>query len=66
MSEMMVHDLAAPTSKQAGEAKELHETRLGAAGSVLDTLAYVDDFNATVVDAMPSGTASSSALGTSP
>jgi pyruvate/2-oxoacid:ferredoxin oxidoreductase beta subunit/Pyruvate/2-oxoacid:ferredoxin oxidoreductase delta subunit len=57
MSELMVHDLAAPTSKQAGEAKELHETRLGAAGSVLDTLAYVDEFNATVVDAYRRGVA---------
>jgi pyruvate ferredoxin oxidoreductase beta subunit len=57
MSELPVHTMAAPGSKQAGEAKELHESRLGAAGAVLDTMAYVDDFNANVVDAYRRGVA---------
>jgi pyruvate ferredoxin oxidoreductase beta subunit len=57
MSELPIHAVAAPGSKQTGEPKELHESRLAAAGAVLDTMAYVDDFNANVVDAYRRGVA---------
>ena len=56
MDELGVHELAAPVRKEAGEAKELHESRLEAATTVLDVHAYVDDFNG-VVDAYRSGVA---------
>ena len=56
MDELGLHELAAPVRKGAGEAKELHESRLGAASTVLDVHAYVDDFNG-VVDAYRSGVA---------
>jgi pyruvate/2-oxoacid:ferredoxin oxidoreductase beta subunit/Fe-S-cluster-containing hydrogenase component 2 len=59
VTELQLHDLAAPVRKQTGEAKELHEARLGAAGTVLDVLAYVDDFNSSVVDAYRRGVADS-------
>jgi pyruvate ferredoxin oxidoreductase beta subunit len=38
-------------SKAAGESKELHEARLGSAGTLLDVHRYVDDFNGSIVDA---------------
>ena len=40
-----------------GEPKEIHESRLGAVGTVLDVRAYVDDFNTFVVDAYRRGVA---------
>jgi len=45
MSELLLHDVAAPIRKEAGEPKEVHEARLGGAGTVLDVVAYVDEFN---------------------
>jgi hypothetical protein len=36
MTELGVHETAAPVRKEAGEAKELHESRLAAASTVLD------------------------------
>jgi len=51
MTELLTHDLAAPPVKQAGEPKEVHEDRLGAAPAALDVHAYVDDFNTTILDA---------------
>jgi pyruvate ferredoxin oxidoreductase beta subunit len=57
MTEFMLHEVAAPVGKQAGEPKELHEGRLGAVGTVLDVRAYVDDFNASIVDAYRRGVA---------
>jgi pyruvate ferredoxin oxidoreductase beta subunit len=53
----MLHNVAAPVRKQAGEAKELHEARLGAAATVLDVEAFVDEFNSSVVDAYRRGVA---------
>ncbi|MFI5225160.1 MAG: thiamine pyrophosphate-dependent enzyme [Candidatus Limnocylindrales bacterium] len=55
--ELGLHDLAAPTGKEQGEPLEHHQARLGAAGTVLNVLAYVDDFNSTVVDAYRRGVA---------
>jgi pyruvate/2-oxoacid:ferredoxin oxidoreductase beta subunit/Pyruvate/2-oxoacid:ferredoxin oxidoreductase delta subunit len=47
-----------PLIKQATEPKELHEARLAeSADAVFDALAYVDDFNATVIGAYGSGSA---------
>jgi pyruvate/2-oxoacid:ferredoxin oxidoreductase beta subunit/Pyruvate/2-oxoacid:ferredoxin oxidoreductase delta subunit len=57
MSELLVHEVGAPVRKEVGEPKELHEARLGAASTVLDVAAYVDDFNASVVDAYRRGIA---------
>jgi pyruvate/2-oxoacid:ferredoxin oxidoreductase beta subunit/Pyruvate/2-oxoacid:ferredoxin oxidoreductase delta subunit len=44
-------------AKEAGEPKELHETRLGAALPVLDMHAYVDEFGRSVVPAYRRGVA---------
>jgi pyruvate ferredoxin oxidoreductase beta subunit len=55
--ELPLHDLAAPVRKEQGEPLEHHQARLGAAGTVLNVLAYVDDFNSTVVDAYRRGVA---------
>ena len=55
--ELSLHQLAAPVRKESGQAKELHETRLAAATTVLDIHAYVDDFNGSVVDAYRRGVA---------
>ena len=57
MIELERHEVAAPVRKEAGEPKELHETRLQAAGTVLDVHAYVDDFNSAVLDAYRRGVA---------
>ncbi|HZM71993.1 MAG TPA: thiamine pyrophosphate-dependent enzyme [Candidatus Polarisedimenticolia bacterium] len=57
MIELERHDIAAPVRKEAGEPKELHESRLAAAGTVLDIHAYVDDFNSAVLDAYRRGVA---------
>src|SRR6185436_15553568 len=57
MSELLLHDVAAPIRKEAGEPKEVHEARLGVAGTVLDVVAYVDDFNTSIIDAYRQGTA---------
>ena len=57
MSELLLHDVAAPVSKQAGEPKEIHEARLGVAGTVLDVVAYVDEFNTSILDAYRQGIA---------
>ena len=57
MSELGLHELGAPVRKETGEAKELHESRLTAAGTVLDVHAYVDDFNSSIVDAYRRGVA---------
>jgi pyruvate/2-oxoacid:ferredoxin oxidoreductase beta subunit/Pyruvate/2-oxoacid:ferredoxin oxidoreductase delta subunit len=57
VTELGVHETAAPVRKEAGEAKELHESRLAAASTVLDVHTYVDDFNSTVVDAYGRGVA---------
>ena len=57
MIELERHDIAAPVRKAAGEPKELHESRLAAAGTVLDIHAYVDDFNTTVLDSYRRGVA---------
>ena len=57
MTELGVHETAAPVRKGAGEAKELHESRLAAATTLLDAHAYVDDFDSTVVDAYRRGVA---------
>jgi pyruvate ferredoxin oxidoreductase beta subunit len=46
-----------PLLKVAGEPKELHETRLGAALPVLDMHAYVEDFGRSVVPAYRRGVA---------
>ncbi len=56
MGELGVHELAAPDRKVAGEAKELHESRLSGATTVLDIHTYVDEFNG-VVDAYRRGVA---------
>jgi pyruvate ferredoxin oxidoreductase beta subunit len=40
-----------PLTKAAGEPKEAHEGRLGAAGTLLDVDQFVDDFNSSIVDA---------------
>ena len=56
MDELGLHELAAPVRKGIGEAKELHESRLEPASTVLDVHAYVDDFNG-VVDAYRRGVA---------
>jgi pyruvate ferredoxin oxidoreductase beta subunit len=53
----MLHELAAPARKEAGEPKEVHDGRLGAAATVLDVEAYVDDFNTSVIDAYRRGIA---------
>jgi pyruvate ferredoxin oxidoreductase beta subunit len=53
----MLHNMAGPVRKQAGEAKEPHEARLGAAATVLDVEAFVDEFNSSVVDAYRRGVA---------
>jgi len=55
--ELSAHEIAAPVRKEPGEPIEVHQARLGAAGTVLDVLAYVDDFNSTVVDAYRRGVA---------
>jgi pyruvate/2-oxoacid:ferredoxin oxidoreductase beta subunit/Pyruvate/2-oxoacid:ferredoxin oxidoreductase delta subunit len=55
--ELERHDIAASLRKEAGEPKELHESRLAAAGTVLDIHAYVDDFNSAVLDAYRRGVA---------
>jgi pyruvate ferredoxin oxidoreductase beta subunit len=55
----MLDDVAGPVRKQNGEAKELHEARLGAAATVLDVDAYVDNFNRSVVDVYRRGVADS-------
>jgi pyruvate/2-oxoacid:ferredoxin oxidoreductase beta subunit/Pyruvate/2-oxoacid:ferredoxin oxidoreductase delta subunit len=55
--ELALHELAAPARKAAGESKEIHETRLAGAPTLLDVHAYVDDFNASVVDAYRRGVA---------
>ncbi|MDO8485670.1 MAG: thiamine pyrophosphate-dependent enzyme, partial [Candidatus Limnocylindrales bacterium] len=47
----------APLVKEAGEPKELHETRLGAALPVLDMSAYVEEFGRSVVPAYRRGVA---------
>jgi pyruvate/2-oxoacid:ferredoxin oxidoreductase beta subunit/Pyruvate/2-oxoacid:ferredoxin oxidoreductase delta subunit len=57
MLELGSHDLAVPVRKDAGEPKELHETRLAGAPTVLDIHAYVDDFNSSVVEAYRRGIA---------
>jgi len=57
MTELMAHEIGAPVRKGAGEPKELHESRLGAASTVFDVGAYVDDFNSSVVDAYRRGVA---------
>jgi pyruvate/2-oxoacid:ferredoxin oxidoreductase beta subunit/Pyruvate/2-oxoacid:ferredoxin oxidoreductase delta subunit len=57
MSELLLRDVAAPVGKPQGEPKEVHDGRLGAAGTVLDVIAYVDDFNTSVVDAYRRGVA---------
>ena len=57
VEELALHSLGAPARKAAGESKELHETRLAGAPNVLDVHAYVDDFNASVVDAYRRGVA---------
>ena len=57
MTELAIHDLAAPILKEPGEPKELHETRIAGAGTVLDVHAYVDDFNTSIVDAYRRGVA---------
>jgi len=48
---------SAPLLKMAGEPKELHETRLGAALPVLDMHAYVEEFGRSVVPAYRRGVA---------
>ncbi len=48
---------SAPLVKVAGEPKELHETRLGAALPVLDMHAYVEEFGRSVVPAYRRGVA---------
>ena len=48
---------ADPLAKEAGEPKELHETRLGAALPVLDMHAYVEEFGRSVVPAYRRGVA---------
>jgi pyruvate ferredoxin oxidoreductase beta subunit len=57
MSELGLHELGAPVRKDTGEAKELHESRLAVATTVLDVHAYVDDFNSSVLDAYRQGVA---------
>ncbi len=57
MTELLLHDVAAPSIKEAGEPKEIHEARLGGAGTVLDVDAYVDDFNGPLIDAYRRGIA---------
>ncbi len=47
----------APLVKEAGEPKELHESRLGAALPVLDMSAYVEEFGRSVVPAYRRGVA---------
>ena len=48
---------SAPLVKDAGEPKELHESRLGAALPVLDMHAYVEEFGRSVVPAYRRGVA---------
>ena len=48
---------SAPLVKDAGESKELHESRLGAALPVLDMHAYVEEFGRSVVPAYRRGIA---------
>jgi pyruvate/2-oxoacid:ferredoxin oxidoreductase beta subunit/Pyruvate/2-oxoacid:ferredoxin oxidoreductase delta subunit len=55
--ELASHEVAAPVRKEPGAPIEIHQARLGAAGTVLDVLAYVDDFNSTVIDAYRRGIA---------
>jgi pyruvate ferredoxin oxidoreductase beta subunit len=57
MSELLLHEVAAPIRKEPGEPKEVHEARLGGAGTVLDVVAYVDEFNTSIIDAYRQGTA---------
>jgi pyruvate ferredoxin oxidoreductase beta subunit len=56
-TEELAHDLGVPVRKSAGEPKELHEARLASAETSFDIHAYVDDFNASVVDAYRRGVA---------
>jgi len=58
--ELAAHEVAAPVRKEPGAPIEIHQARLGAAGTVLDVVAYVDDFNSTVVDAYRRGISPSS------
>ena len=48
---------ATPLMKEAGEPKEVHEGRLGAALPVFDIDAYVEDFNRSIVTAYRRGVA---------
>jgi len=57
VDELAVHGMAVPAREAAGEPIEIHEARLAAASTVLDVHAYVDDFNASVVDAYRRGVA---------
>ena len=57
MSELLTHEIAAPTAKVAGEPKEVHTGRLEAVTGPLDMQAYVHDFNTSVVDAYRRGVA---------
>ena len=57
MSEQVLTDLDELARKQPGEAKELHDARLGTSSTVLDVGAYVDDFNGSVIDAYRRGVA---------
>ena len=54
-AELALHEIAVAASKAPGDPKEVHEARLGGAGTVLDVLGYVDDFNSTVIDAYRRG-----------
>jgi pyruvate/2-oxoacid:ferredoxin oxidoreductase beta subunit/Fe-S-cluster-containing hydrogenase component 2 len=47
----------APLTKEAGEPKEHHESRLGVALPLIDIHAYVEDFNASIVGAYRRGVA---------
>src|SRR6185503_12985146 len=57
VSELMLTDLDDPGRKQPGEAKELHDARLGMTATILDVGAYVDDFNGSIIDAYRRGVA---------
>jgi pyruvate ferredoxin oxidoreductase beta subunit len=57
LAELSGHELPLPPTKPPGEPKELHESRLAGATTVLDIETYVDDFNSSIVDAYRRGVA---------